>query len=68
MQGAALRPDRDVLVKSAVLEPQVVKESQRLAGEPAELVMMPLGFEFADHHQRYDHLVFGEPRTRPGIG
>jgi hypothetical protein len=34
----------------------------------AEFVVMALGLQFADHHQRYDHLMFGEPRTRPGVG
>jgi hypothetical protein len=57
-----------VLIESAVLQSQVVEESQRLAGEPAKLMMMTLGLEFTNHHQRYDDFVFGKPRTRPGIG
>jgi hypothetical protein len=56
------------LIKPAVFEAQIIEESQRLAGEPAQFVVVAFGLEFADDHQRNDHLVFGEPRTRPGIG
>ena len=68
MQGATLGADRDRLIEPAVFEPEIVEESQRLAGEPAEFMVVAFGLEFADDHQRNDHLVFGEPRTRPGIG
>ena len=50
-----------------MIEAKVVEQPQRLAGEPAEFVVVALGLQFADHHQRNDHLMFGEPRTRPRI-
>ena len=43
MQSAALGANRDGLIETAVLEAQVVEESQRLAGEPAQFVVMALG-------------------------
>ena len=68
VQGAALSTDRQRLVETTVFQSQIIEEPQRLTGEPTQLVMVPLGFQFADHHQRNDHLMFGEPRTRPGVG
>jgi hypothetical protein len=51
-----------------VFQAQIVEEPQCLPGEPAQFVVVTFGFQFADHHQRDNHLVFGEPRTGPGIG
>ena len=68
VQRPALRPNGNRLIQSTVLETQIVEQPQRLAGEPAQFVVMPFGFEFADDDQRNDHLVFGEPRTRPRVG
>ncbi len=68
VQRAALRPNGNRLIEAPVLEPEVVEQAQRLAGEPAQLVMVPFGLEFADHHQRNHHFVFGEPAAGPGIG
>jgi len=51
-----------------VLEPQVVEQTQRLAGEPAELMMMAFVLQLTDHHQRDHHFVFSEAGTGPRIG
>jgi hypothetical protein len=63
----ALR-DRDRVVQPAVLDAQVVQHPQRLTGEPAELGVVPLALELADHDQREHHLVLGEARDRAGVG
>ncbi len=68
VQGAAGRADRDRGVQPAVFDPEFVQDAQRLPGEVAELRMVPLGLEFADHDQRQDDLVLVEPVQRPGIG
>src|SRR3954462_15843115 len=50
----------DNLVCQLLLE----KKPQCLPGEPAKLVLIPLGFQFADDH-KWDHpLVCGKPRRR----
>ena len=41
---------------------------QRLPGEPAELGVVALALQLADHHQRQDHLVLVEPGQRPRVG
>jgi hypothetical protein len=51
-----------------VFEAQIVEEPQCLPGEPAQFVVVALGLQLTDHHQRDDDLMLGEPRTRPGIG
>src|SRR5258708_37654949 len=51
-----------------MLEPQIVEQSQRLSGEPAQLTVAAFSLQFADHHQRDHHLVFGEPTTCPRVG
>jgi len=57
------------LIEEALkLEPQIIEHPQCLPGEPAKLVVMPLGFQFADDHQRDHDFVFGKPRGGPGIG
>ena len=38
---------------------------QRLPGEPAELGVVPLALQLADHDQRQHHLVLAEPRRGP---
>ena len=56
------------LIQPPVLDPQIVEHPQRLPGEPAQLVVVPLGLQLADHHQRDDDLVLGEPGQRPRVG
>ena len=56
------------LIQPSVLEPKIVEQAQRLTGEPAQLVVVAFGLQFADHHQRDHHLVFGEPAARPRVG
>ena len=68
VQRPAFCPNGNRLIQSTVLKTEIIEQPQRLAGEPAQLMMMPFGFEFADDDQRNDHLVFSEPRTRPRIG
>src|SRR3954451_9446092 len=68
MQRPALGTDGDRLIEPAVLEPEIVEQTQRLAGEPTQLVMMAFSLQLADDDQRDDHFVLGEPRTGPGVG
>ena len=68
VQRAALRANGNRLIQPAVFEPQIVEQPQGLPRKPAKLVMMPLGFQFADDHQRDHDFVFSKPRTGPGIG
>jgi hypothetical protein len=42
--------DGDRHVEASVAGPHVVEEAQRLAGEEAELGVVPLGLEFGDDH------------------
>ena len=67
VQRSAQCANGNGLIEPAVLESQVVEEAKRLSGEPAQLVMVAFGLQFADDHQRHDHFVFGEPRTRPRV-
>ena len=68
LDGATEIPDRDLLIEPAVLEAEVVEHPQRLAGEPAQFMMMAFALEFTDDHQRQDHVVFGESCYRPRVG
>ena len=68
LKRSTLCPNRNGLIEATVLEAKVVEQPQRLPGEPAQLMMVALGFQFADHHERYHHFVFGEPVARPRIG
>ena len=68
MQRAALGPHGNGLIQPAVFESQIVEHAQRLAREPAEFVMVAFGLQLADHHQRNDDFVLGEPVARPRIG
>ena len=67
---AACRPRRrrGRAVQPAVLDPQVVEHAQRGAGEVAELGVVALGLELADHEHRQDDVVLGEPEQRLGVG
>ena len=56
------------LIETTVLQTKVVEQPQRLPGEPAQLVVVALGFQFTDDHERYHHFVFGEPGARPRVG
>ena len=52
VQRATLVADRDRGVQAAGLDPQVIEEAQGLAGEVAQLRVMPLALEFGDDHDR----------------
>ena len=67
LQGAALVADRQRDVESAVLEPQVVEQSQCLTCKPSKLVVVTFALEFADDNQRQDDVVFSESCDCPGI-
>ena len=67
MQRSTFCPNGNRLIEPTVFQTQIVEHPQRLAGEPAELVVMAFRLEFADHHQRNHDLVLGEPRDGPGI-
>ena len=67
-QGAAVVADGHRLVEPTVLDPQVVEQAQRLAGEVAELRVVPLALELGDHDHRQHDLVLGEPQHRPRVG
>jgi hypothetical protein len=66
-QGAAVVTDGNGLVESAVLDPEVVKEPQCLPCEVAKLGVMPFGFQFGDHDDRNDDLVFRKAQQRTGV-
>ena len=68
MQRTALRPNGNRLIQPSVFEPQIVEHPQGLSREPAKLMVMPLGFQFADDYQRDHDFMLGKPRARPGIG
>ena len=68
LKRSTLCPNRNGLIETTVLDSKVVEQPQRLPGEPAQLMVVALGFQFADHHERYHHFVFGEPVARPRIG
>ena len=68
VQGAAVVADRYRRVEATVRDPQFVQYAQRLPGEPAQLGMVPLAFQLADHHERQDDLVLGEAAERAGVG
>ena len=59
-------PDGHRFVEAAVLDPEVVQRPQGLAGEVAQLRMVPLGLEFGDDDDREHDLVLGEPGQRTG--
>ena len=65
-QGAADVADRHRRVEPAVLDPQVVEQPQRLAGEVAELGVVPLGLQLGDHDDREHDLVLGEAQQARG--
>ena len=68
VERTALCPNGNRPIQPSVLEPKIVEQAQRLSGEPTQLVVMAFGLQFADHHQRNHHLVFGEPAACPGVG
>src|SRR6202007_2066056 len=43
VKRAALCPNGNGLIQPSVLEPKVIEETQRLTGEPPQLVMVALG-------------------------
>ena len=67
-QRAARVADRQRDVEPAVLDPQVVEQPQRLAGEVAELGVVPLALQLGDDDDRQHDLVLGEAQQRPGVG
>ena len=48
--------------------PQVVEQTQRLPGEPAQLRVVPLALQLADHDEREHHVVLGEAVQRARVG
>ncbi len=68
VKRAALCPNGNRLIQPSVLEPKIIEQAQGLTGEPPQFVVVAFGLQFADHHQRHHHLVFGEPTARPRIG
>ena len=67
MRAAAVA-DRQRLVEAAVLDPQVVEEPQRRAGEVAELGVVPLALQLGDDDDREDDLVLVEALQGAGVG
>ena len=59
---------RDGLAERAVLHPQVVEHPQRLAGEVAQLGVVPLALQLGDDHHREHDLVLLEAMQRAGVG
>ena len=66
-EDAAVVPDGDGLVQSAVLDPEVVEEPQGFAGEVAQFGVVAFSFQLGDDHDGDDDLVFGEAQQRAGI-
>ena len=66
-QGAPVLADRHRAVEPALLDPQVVEQPQGLAGEVAELRMVPLALQLGDHDHREHDLVLLEPEHRLGV-
>ncbi|MBG9885246.1 hypothetical protein ABE10_01320, partial [Bacillus toyonensis] len=66
-KSAALA-DRNGEVQPPVLDPQLIEVAQRLSREEAELRVMTLGLQFADHDDREDDGVLGETEERVRIG
>ena len=66
VQRAAAVADRHRIVQPTVRDPQVVEHAERLPGEPAQLRMVPLALQLADHDERQDDLVLTEARQAPG--
>jgi hypothetical protein len=70
-----LDPDRSTLVtdgqwlvETAVRDPKDIERPQRVAGEVAQLGMVPFGLELGDHDDREYDLVLGEPGQRTRVG
>ena len=67
-QRAAVVADGHRLVEPALADPQVVEQPQGLAGEVAELRVVPFALELGDDDDRQDDLVLLEPQHRPRVG
>ncbi len=67
-QGAAGVVDRHGLGQLAVLDAQRLEPVQHLAGGPAQLRVVALGFQLADHRQGEHELVLLERAQRRRIG
>ncbi len=68
VQRTALCPNRNGLIEPSMLDAEIVEQAQRLAGEPAQLVVVALGLQLTDHYQRNNHFMFGEAGAGPRIG
>jgi hypothetical protein len=68
VQRAANGANGNGLIEPPVLEAKIVEHAERLPGEPAQLVMVPFGFQFTDDHEGDDDFVLCEPGACPGIG
>jgi hypothetical protein len=60
--------DRDGEVEPFVLDAQLVEVAQSLAGEVADLGIVALALEFADHHHREHDRVLGEAEHGLRVG
>ena len=67
-QGAAGVVDRDGFGELAVLDAKFLEALQHVAGGPAELRVMTLGLQFADHRQRQHQVVLLEGAQRGRVG
>ena len=67
-QRAADLTDRERSIQGSVLDPQVVEETQRGAGEVAEFGMVPLRLQLGDDDDRDDDLMLVEPRHCGRVG
>ncbi len=65
--GAAELADRDRLVQAPEPDPEVVEQPQRLAGEVAQLRVVPLGLQLGDHDHGEDDLVLLETGHRQRV-
>ena len=67
-QGAAGVVDRHGFGQLAVLDAQLLEPLQHVAGGPAELRVMTLGLQFADHGQGQHQVVLLEGAQRRWVG
>jgi hypothetical protein len=58
--AAAGVADRKVSVQAAILDPKIIEVAQCLAGEVAELGMVPFGFKLGDDDDGQHHPVLGK--------
>jgi hypothetical protein len=67
LQCATVCSDRNRLVETPVRDTEIVEHAQGFPREPSELMMMAFTLQFADDHQRKDHIVLGETNDCPRV-